>query len=116
MRILIGALAITVLSGCASISEMRAKPPEQYFHSGKTVDALSECILFGWQNQSLAGAHYDANLQPRPGGGKSVVAQGQVEFVDVFPASDGAEIRLYVQPGTMSWRVNRRTDAIRSCL
>ncbi|QBF26867.1 hypothetical protein EXN22_14650 [Pseudomonas tructae] len=116
MRILIGALAVAVLAGCASMGERRAEGPAKALASTKAVNEVSECVLFAWQEQSLAGAHYDASLQPLPGGGKTVVSAGQVEFADFKPVNNGTKVEVYFQSGLMDWRKNRRTEAVQRCL
>lgn len=116
MKLFVGALAVALLAGCASMSERRADGPAQTFSSKKDVTAVSECVLFAWQNQSLAGVHYDAFTQPLPGGGRTVVSAGQVEFVDFKDAPNGSRIDLYFQSGLMDWRKDRRTEAVKTCL
>jgi hypothetical protein len=116
MKLIVGALAVALLAGCASMSERRAEGPSKTFISKKDVTVASECVLFAWQNQSLAGAHYDVFTQPLPGGGKTVVSAGQIEFVDFKSASNGSRVELYFQSGLMDWRKDRRTEAVKTCL
>lgn len=117
MRILVGALAVVALAGCASSpSELRGEGPKASFSSAKPVDEVSQCILFGWQNQSLAGAHYDAYLQPAQNGGKTVITQGQIEMADISSTGKATRVDFYIQGGMMDWRKNRRIDALRQCL
>lgn len=116
MRTLVAGLAVTLLASCASMEERRSGSPAASFQSGKTASEAAECVLFAWQNQSLAGVRYDAMLQPLPGGGKTVVSAGQVEFADFIQGSSGVKVSLYFQSGLMDWRKNRRTEAVRSCM
>lgn len=116
MRTAIGLLLAMLLTGCASMNEKRADGPSITFRSGKDVTTLSECVLEGWQNQSLAGAHYDVSIQPFTGGGKTVVTAGQVEFADFVTDGTGTQAKVYFQSGLMDWRKNRRIDALKSCI
>lgn len=117
MRILIGALAVALLAGCTSSpSELRGEGPKASFTSSKSVDEVSQCILFAWQNQTLAGAHYDAYLQPAPRAGKTVITQGQIEMADISNTGKAARVDFYIQGGMMDWRKNRRIDALKQCL
>ncbi|MNG98591.1 hypothetical protein D3C81_1440070 [compost metagenome] len=116
MRVLIGALGLAMLSGCASMNEKRADGPAFTVKSSKPVDQVAECVLFAWQNQPLMGAHYAAALQPLAGGGKTVISAGEVEFADFEAAKGETQVRLYFQTGLMDWRKNRRIEAVESCL
>ena len=116
MELIVGALAVVLLAGCASMSERRAEGPLAVFSSKKDVAAASECVLYAWQNQSLAGVHYDVFTQPLPNGGRTVVSAGQIEFVDFKSTSNGSRVELYFQSGLMDWRKDRRTEAVKTCL
>ncbi|UBM23285.1 hypothetical protein K8374_12815 [Pseudomonas sp. p1(2021b)] len=116
MRILIGAVGLALLVGCASMNEKRADGPARTFSSKQAADEVAECVLVAWQNQSLAGAHYDVSLQPLPGGGKTVVSAGQIEFADFKSTENGSRVELYFQTGLMDWRKNRRIEAVTTCL
>lgn len=116
MRILIGAVGLALLAGCASMEEKRANGPAHAYSSRQTASAVAECVLYAWQNQSLAGSHIDASIQPLRDGGKTVISAGQVEFADFKDVPSGSKVELYFQSGLMSWRKNRRTDAVESCL
>lgn len=116
MRILIAALGLAMLAGCASMNERRAEGPARSFTSQRDVTTVAECVLFAWQNQSLAGVHYDVTIQPLPSGGKTVVSAGQIEFADFTKTDRGSSVDLYFQSGLMDWRKNRRIEAVNSCL
>ncbi len=116
MRIALGLALTLALVGCASMNEKRAAGPSVSLKSNKELSALSECVFEAWQNQSLAGAHYDVSLQPLSGGGKTVVTSGQVEFADFVKDGNGSLAKVYFQSGLMDWRKNKRVDAVKSCL
>ena len=116
MRILIGALGLALVAGCASMNEKRASGPAMSFSSVKPADQVAECVLFAWQNQSMMGSHYGASIQPLAGGGKTVISVGEVEFADFRGSSTGTAADLYFQTGLMDWRKNRRIEAVKGCL
>lgn len=113
--IMIAALA-AVLIGCASMDERRNAAPEYRYTSQKEVDEIAECILYAWQNQSLAWVQYEAAIQPKPGDGRTVVTQGQVEFADIAPGMNGSDVAIFFQDGIMQWRKKRRSEAVQECL
>lgn len=115
MKKVMGAV-LAVLAGCSSMVELRDAGPYRSFHSSQATEKAAECVLFAWQNQSLAGVHYDASIQPLPGGGRTVVSQGQVEFADIRQAGAASEISVYFQSGVMDWRKNQRLQAVKGCL
>jgi len=117
MRILIGALAVALLAGCAaSVTEMRQAGPLATLTSAKPESELAKCTLFAWQNQSLAGAYYQVTLQPRPGGGESVVNQDYREIADFYKSGSVTKIDFFTKYGSASWITDRRISAIRGCL
>jgi hypothetical protein len=96
MRILIGALAVALLAGCASsMEERRADKPRERLSSSKTVDAVSRCILFSWQSYTWYGSPLNVVLQPNQYGGNTVTA-GQTDFFsDVIPKGSKTQIDYY---------------------
>ncbi|MGC1329544.1 hypothetical protein, partial [Pseudomonas sp.] len=59
---------------------------------------------------------YDVTLQPRPGGGQSVVNQGQREMADVVRSNSETQVRFYTNTGRMTWISDRRVESIKTCL
>lgn len=116
MKLIVGALAVALLAGCASMSERRAGGPWKTFNSKKDATTVAECVLYGWQNQSIAGAHYDVFVQPLPDSGKTVVSAGQIEFADFKNSPNGSRVELYFTSGLMDWRKNRRAEVVNKCL
>ncbi|MDW9405285.1 hypothetical protein GE454_19720 [Pseudomonas soli] len=116
MRFMITMLGIVLLAGCASMNEKRADGPAFSASSPKSVEQVSECVLFAWQNQSLAGAHYGAAIQPLAGGGRTVISAGEIEFADFNAPAGATKVSLYFQSGLMDWRKNRRIEAVKGCL
>ncbi|MFW9088247.1 hypothetical protein ACOI7N_27400 [Pseudomonas sp. P2758] len=83
--------------------------------SAKPEQQVAECILYAWQNESLAGVHYNVNLQPKPGGGKTVVSANYREMVDVTHSNGRTKIEFY-SDSSMSWISDRRAASAKTCL
>lgn len=115
-RTIAAVCCVVALGGCTtSLQDMRAEGPEQSFTTRKPEQQVAECILYAWQNESLAGVHYAVSLQPRPGGGKSVVNAGNREMADVVGGNGSTKVQFY-SSGSMGWISDRRVASIRTCL
>jgi hypothetical protein len=113
--IAVGAMVLA-LGGCTtSPQEMRADGALKSFITPKPAEQVAECILYAWQNESLAGVHYDVNLQPRPGGGKSVVSASNREMADVISGKGSTKVEFY-SSSSMSWISERRMASLKPCL
>lgn len=97
MRVMILAFIIAGLAGCSapSMSDMRATGPARTFTSTKAADALSKCILFGWQDSSLAGGGMPMAIQPGREGIATIYAGNREYFADVSNAYSGSVIQYY---------------------
>lgn len=110
-----GAIALA-LGGCtASPQEMREDGPMKTFTSSKPEQQVAECVLYAWQNESLAGVHYSVSLQPKPGGGKTVVSANYREMVDVTGSNGRTKVEFF-SDSSMSWISDRRAASVKSCL
>jgi hypothetical protein len=77
---------LLILQGCSSFSQMREDGPMDSFTSAKSEDDVAQCILTAFQNQSMAGVHYDFVIQKRPIKGLTVAVIGssQREMADIY--------------------------------
>jgi len=113
--IAVGAIVLA-LGGCTtSPQEMRAEGPLKSFSTHKPEQQVAECILYAWQNESLAGAHYNVSLQPRPSGGKSVVSANNREMADVIGSKESTKVQFF-SSSSMSWISDRRVASLKPCL
>lgn len=117
MQRIIAALVIALaVVGCtASPQELRGDGPLKTFTSSKSEQQVAECILYAWQNESLAGVHYNVNLQPKPGGGQSVVSANYREMVDVTQRDGRTKVEFF-SDSSMSWISDRRAASAKTCL
>ncbi|XBS71162.1 hypothetical protein ABK905_09445 [Acerihabitans sp. KWT182] len=108
-------LAVVVLSlvGCSSMSELRSQPPVKSFTSNHPINALSECILFGWQENSVR--YGDVYIQPSKNG-KTVYSQANIEMADIISNGNGSTVNFYHQSGLFKYRIDSRILAIEKCV
>ncbi len=66
MRILMVALAVTLLAGCAgsAMNEARTKAPYKTLNSEKPGKDVAQCVQFSWQDEAVFGVDAAAYLQP----------------------------------------------------
>lgn len=115
-RIITAVCCVVALGGCTtSPQDMRTEGPLNSFTTSKTEQQVAECILYAWQNESLAGAHYNVTLQPRPGGGKTVVSANNREMADVIGSKKTTKVQFF-SSSSMSWISDRRVASLKTCL
>lgn len=113
MKKIIVILAVVGMVGCSSMAELRSGKPEATFYSNKNIDEVSECILSGWQENSVR--YGDVFIQPYKGG-KTVYTPNSTEVSDVVNVDGKTQISFYHQSGIFSYRINSRLDAIKRCI
>jgi len=116
MRIVIGAFAMLLLAGCSSpsMTEMRASGPVKSYSSTKPETELSKCVLFAWQDTSLAGGNAQAHLQPGRSGGSTVYTQGNEYFADLIQKKGLTNVMYYEVGDT--WISRKLRPALERCL
>ncbi|MDF7760799.1 hypothetical protein PU683_14860 [Kosakonia cowanii] len=113
MKKLLFALAIFGIAGCSSMQDLRKEPPSNTYQSKKQIDAVAECILTGWQEQSQKyGSVY---IQPHDGG-KTIFTQSQLEMADLKPEGEVTNIEFRHQGGLFNYRIDSRIKAIERCI
>ncbi|MBK4988484.1 hypothetical protein [Pseudomonas sp. S36] len=116
MRILIGAIVVAALAGCASVGDTRSNPPLLELKSSRQPQQVAECIRDAWQNTTVLGVSVGGILQAS-GARYSVLApdaQAPLHLVDVTAAPGGSTIRYHFY---RTWQspLERVKDAVRSC-
>lgn len=116
MRILMAALGVVVLTGCASVGDTRSNPPLLELHTAKQPKQAAECVRDAWQNTTVLGASVGGVLQSS-GERYSVLApdvQAPLHLVDFTPAPGGSRISYHFY---RTWQspLGRVLDAVRSC-
>lgn len=108
-------LAALVLTGCASVSEMRQSGPAKEYQTDKNAKSVSECILTGWQDNSSGMFNYGESFIQPYGDGYSVYSDGHNETADIQTVSGKTNIKFYHRGGLFDKRLNARTSVIDRC-
>jgi uncharacterized protein YceK len=116
MRILMVALAVTLLAGCAGsvMSDARSKPPYKTLNSDKPARDVAQCVQFSWQDEAVFGVDAAAYLQPGEKGGTTVYTRSAESFVDVTTDASGTVLSYYAQHD--DFVAKRRLAALATCL
>jgi len=104
---------LLILSGCSSMQDLRKEQASNSYQSNKQIDAVAECILSGWQEQSQK--YGSVFIQPYEGG-KTVFTQSQLEIADLKAAGGATKVEFRHQGGLFAYRVNSRTKVIERCI
>jgi hypothetical protein len=114
MKFLIPAVALAMLAGCTSPSNLaRAVGPYKTYSSQKTAAVVAQCIEYSWQDEALMGAEADAFMQSSEKG-FTVYNTGAEFFVDVQAQGGGSAIRYYAPKSNPA--AERRGAALATCL
>ncbi|VVO61214.1 hypothetical protein PS876_00805 [Pseudomonas fluorescens] len=116
MRILMVALAATVLAGCAGavMDNARTQTPNKVLTSNKPEKNVAQCVQFAWQDEAVFGVDAGAYLQPGKKGGSTVYTRSAESFVDVSTDASGTVLNYYAQKD--DFVAKRRLAALATCL
>lgn len=114
MRILIGAVAVAVLAGCVSPSDLKGSTPTTTASTEKSPKAYALCVFPKWQD-----ARSEAVMSETTEGYRLVVGSLQLtdELLEVKQASTGSSVAFYQRVAWMPG-VGRSAieEAVKSCL
>lgn len=115
-NVVLGALALAVLSGCAGskMNEARTGAPYKTLASDKATLVVAECIQFGWQDESVFGVDAGGFKEPSEADGFTVYTTGGDYFVDIQSVGAGSSVKYYAAEDTMP--AKRRLAALATCL
>ena len=116
MRILMVALAATLLAGCAgSVMETaRNGAPNKILSSDKPEKVVAQCVQFSWQDEAVFGVDAGAYLEPGMRGGSTVYTRSAESFVDIREEASGTALNYYAQKD--DFVAKRRLAALATCL
>ena len=116
MRILMAALAATVLAGCAGsvMDNARTQTPNKVLTSNKPEKIVAQCVQFAWQDEAVFGVDAGAYLQPGKKGGSTVYTRSAESFVDVSTDASGTVLNYFAQKD--DFVAKRRLAALATCL
>ncbi|PVZ57311.1 hypothetical protein C9422_16570 [Pseudomonas sp. B1(2018)] len=116
MRILMVALAVTLLAGCASsaMNDARTKAPYKTLNSDKPGKDVAQCVQFSWQDEAVFGVDAAGYLEPGEKGVTTVYTRSAESFVDVTTDASGTVLSYYAQKD--DFVAKRRLAALATCL
>ena len=116
MRILMVALAVTLLAGCAgsTMNDARTGTPYKTLTSNKPEKVVAQCVQFSWQDEAVFGVDASAYLEPGKKGGSTVYTRSAEAFVDVTTDSSGTRLNYYAQND--EFVAKRLMAALATCL
>ena len=116
MRILMAALAVTLLAGCtgSAMNDARTKAPYKTLNSEKPGKDVAQCVQFSWQDEAVFGVDAAAYLQAGEKGGTTVYTRSAESFVDVTSDASGTVLSYYAQKD--DFVAKRRLAALATCL
>lgn len=108
--------AVVLLTGCASVGELRAGIPYATLHTTKAPQAVAECIRDAWQDQKLGLTTLGSTIQ-RSGDNYTVISSiggPPQQMADI--RADG-RVDIYGQKDADFGRnVKKRTQAATPCI
>ncbi|MBK5373495.1 hypothetical protein JFT81_02450 [Pseudomonas sp. TH43] len=92
MKLIVGALAVALLAGCSSPSDLMASAPSITVSSAKTPKAIALCVFPAWQEHNS-----NASMSETASGYRLVngFAQQTDDVLDISSAKTGSVAKLY---------------------
>ena len=118
MRKMLWGVAL-LLTGCASVTDLRGGTPIASWDSAKPAQAVAECIRDSWQNQRIGLEANGATLQTTGNLFTVVSPPGGVpaEVADIQTAGSGSKVAIYAQGSLdLGGRKSKRMDAAHKCI
>lgn len=117
MRMLIGAVSVALLAGCAStaMNETRQHSPVRALTSDKAAPLVAECIQFSWQDETVFGVDASGYIQSGKNAQLTVYTRGGESFADLVPQGMGTSVSYYAQRPDDSTAL-RRMAMLATCL
>jgi hypothetical protein len=112
MRFFVGAVAVALLAGCSSPSDLMSSSPEVTVTSAKTPKALALCVFPHWQEQSSSATMAETASGYRLVNG---FAQQTDDVLDIKSTKEGSIAKLYQR---IAWSQIGRSglrDSLQQC-
>lgn len=115
-KMVIGALVLAALAGCAGskMKEARAGSPHKTLASDKATLVVAQCIQFGWQDERVFGVDAGGFKEATEAGGYTVYTTAGDYFVDIQSTGAGSTVKYYAVEDNMP--AKRRLAALATCL
>ncbi len=117
-RVSVIAVTALTLAGCATVAELRHKPPASTFTSPRGAEEVASCILSAWNAQRI-GIEANGASQTRDGYSFLVVSPASgypAEVAEVTPGDSGSMVAIHAQAALdVGGRTQKRTQAASAC-
>lgn len=114
MRILIAAVAMVMLAGCASTESLLGGEPSSSYKTSKTPQQYAKCVVPKWQSARRGVSSFETET------GYRVVAEYEWntdEVLDIASVKTGASVRHYQRADWAAMPGRSAIEsAVRSCL
>lgn len=115
MRILIGALAVALLAGCTTPSDLLAGKPELRVWSTKAPKEIAVCVFPAWQDYRASSV-----ISETVNGYRIVAGSGHNgqtdDLLDIEKAKTGSAVALYQRAAWSQIGRDGIRDALNKCL
>jgi hypothetical protein len=114
MRVLIGALAVSLLAGCSSPGDVKKNDPSISASTNKSAKKYALCVFPKWQEQRST-----STMSETENGYRLVVATDMMtdEVLEIYSAGTGSKVALYQRmPWSKMWGRAALEAAVRECL
>lgn len=112
MRVLIGALALALLAGCISPSDLMSSPPAVTVTSSKTPKAFALCVFPEWQEHNSNASMMETVTGYRLVNG---FAQQTDDVLDIRQADLGSVAKLYQRVAWSQLGRGGLRDSLQNC-
>jgi len=115
MRILIGMLAVALLAGCTTASDLKSSDPVFVGSTNKTSKQYALCVYPKWQDLNLGSTMSETENGYRLVMGSSATGQTD-ELLEVTTTADGARVTHFQR---IAWQQLGRgtvSEAVKTCL
>jgi hypothetical protein len=115
MKLFVGALAIALLAGCTTPSDLLRGAPELSANTKKDPKAYALCVYPSWQDYRSSAVMSETSTGYRLVAGNDMNGQTD-DVLDIKKANGGSAVKLYQR---MAWQQLGRgglKEAINNCL
>ncbi len=114
MKLIVGALAVAMLAGCASPGDVKKNEPTISTSTAKSAKKYALCVFPKWQEQRST-----ATMSETENGYRLVIATDMMtdEVLEISGAGSGSKVALYQRmPWSKMWGRGALEAAVRECL
>lgn len=112
MKLFVGALAVALLAGCSSPSDLMSSAPQVTITSAKTPKDFALCVFPSWQDHNSNASMTETSTGYRIVSG---FAQQTDDVLDVTKAKMGSSAKLYQRVAWSQMGRGTLRDSLQKC-